>query len=108
MEFMESSQALRRQISSWYQNNRMVLTQTPGLSALAPDAVNPAKWDSFCKRIAEPGVWGGARNNYYRVPHQLCSDAGADCGGKHHVSTAQVGWEHRGGMLDSETRSTEI
>ena len=44
---MDSTQALRRQITSWYRDNRMVLTQTPDLSALAPDAANLTKWESL-------------------------------------------------------------
>ena len=72
---MDSTQALRRQITSWYRDNRMVLTQTPDLSALAPDAANLTKWESICKQITEP-VNGKAQNHWYRPGNKW--DAGVE------------------------------
>jgi len=56
---MDSVQALREMLASWYRANREALAKSPIVVALAPDVTDPAKWDSCCKQIAEPGVWGG-------------------------------------------------
>jgi hypothetical protein len=55
---MDSAKALREMIASWYRANRETLAKSPIVVSLAPHFTDPAKWDSYCKMIAEPGEWG--------------------------------------------------
>jgi len=58
LHFMRSAQALREMIASWCRANREALAKSPIVASLAPDVKDPAKWDSYCKKIAKPREWG--------------------------------------------------
>jgi len=56
LHFMRSAQALREMIASWCRANREALAKSPIVASLAPDVKDPAKWDSYCKKIAKPFI----------------------------------------------------